>query len=63
MKNAAQVIEDIKALPEKEQAEVLCFLEEAKRQQNVQCMDDATFEEAAQHVFKKHDGLLRKLAE
>ena len=61
--NAVKIIEEIKALPEKEQAEVLCFLEEMKRQHPVKEMDDAAFEAAAEHVFKKHDGLLRKLAQ
>jgi hypothetical protein len=60
--NAVEIIEEIKRLPEEEQEKVIEF---ARQQQagQVRYADDATFEAAADKVFKSHSELLHKLAQ
>jgi len=65
---AREVIEQIKTLSPKEQAEVLEFVEDLEvakangRRQTVCYVDDKTFTEAAKHVMEEHAPLLKKLA-
>jgi len=67
--SAAEIIEQIKALPLEEQMKVLAYICEVERQSdptNDQCVryaDDKTFEEVAERIFERHDELFKKLAE
>jgi hypothetical protein len=60
--SAAEVIEQIKALPPSEQKIVAEFVQEISNGQPVRYMDERTFNAAVDKVFKEHHELLRKLA-
>lgn len=63
--SAAEIIEQIKALPAEEQAQVAKFvrdLETALAEPKTNTMDGETFRKAADAVFAKHGELLKKLA-
>ena len=62
--SAAEVIELIKKLPPKEQAEVAAFLKAGElRDAGKRGVSDADFERAAQQVFADNKDLLRRLAQ
>lgn len=67
--SVAEIIEQIKALPLKEQREVFSFVREAEKEsvsggaQGVRYADDKTFDAALERVFERHDELFKKLAE
>lgn len=61
--SAAQIIEEIKALPPEEKAQVVEFVNEIRNQPQVQYMDEKTFAAAADAVFEKYPDLLKRLAE
>jgi hypothetical protein len=60
--SAAEVIEQIKALPPAEQKIVVQFVQEISNGHQVRYMDEQTFNAAVDKVFKEHSELLRKLA-
>ena len=63
--SAAEIIEQIKALPAEEQAKVAVFVRDlpaANGDARSGTMDDAHFRKAADAVFSKHGELLKKLA-
>jgi len=59
--SAAQIIEEIKALPPEERAQVVEFVKETEKPA-VSYIDQETFDAAVKEVFTKHRELLRKLA-
>ena len=63
---ATEVIKQIQTLAPNERREVFAFVHTLEKQgpagTEAVFADDASFERAADHVFAKHDGLLRKLA-
>ncbi|HSI15498.1 MAG TPA: hypothetical protein VK961_25865 [Chthoniobacter sp.] len=67
--SAAEIIEQIKALPLEEQREVFSFVREAEKEsasvngQGVRYVDDRTFDVAVERVFEQHSELFKKLAE
>jgi hypothetical protein len=66
--SAAEVIEQIKALPREEQREVSEFVRALDQKEEGQATgpryaDDAAFASAIDKVFDKHDELFRKLAQ
>jgi hypothetical protein len=66
--SAADVIDELKKLPVREQAEVFRFLGEQLRATlvtppQVQYAGDAEFEAAMKRVFEENAGLMRRLAE
>ena len=61
--SAAEIIEQIMQLPPEEQGKVVDFVEHLKQEPKVECADNESFEKAADAVFAKHDGLLRRLAQ
>ena len=61
--SAAQIIEEIKALPPAERTQVIEFVTQLNQQPEVRYMDKETFRAAADEVFAKHGELLRRLAE
>ena len=60
---ARVVIDQIKALPPKEQGKVLDFLDELKSAREARAMDSRIFEKSAKQVFTRHAELLRKLGQ
>jgi hypothetical protein len=65
--SAAELIEQIKALPREERQRVIEFIREADRresaaQPSVRYADEAAFEAALDRTFEKHDELFKKLA-
>ncbi len=64
--SAREVIEQIKALPPEERAEVVRFLEQLDMNTapttKPRYIDQASFKTAKQQVFTKHSELLNKLA-
>jgi len=60
--NAVEIIEEIKRLPDEEQEKVIAFARQRQVGQ-IRYADDATFEAAADKVFKSHSDLLHKLAQ
>jgi hypothetical protein len=63
--SAAEVIEQIRALPREEQAQVREFVtkELAVEGGRSGVMDDATFDKAQEYVFNNYKELLRRLAQ
>jgi hypothetical protein len=65
--SAAEIIEQIKALPPDARREVVDFVksadEEARAGGAVRYADDKSFEAVADRVFEKHAELFKKLAE
>lgn len=67
--SAAEIIEQIKALPLEEQREVFSFVRKVEKEsaaasgQGVRYADDKTFDAAVDRVFERHDELFKKLAE
>ena len=66
--SASDVIDELKKLPIREQAEVFRFLSEQLRlsmaaQPNVKYAGDAEFEAAMKKVFEENAGLMRRLAQ
>lgn len=62
--SAAEVIEMIKKLPPREQAEVLAFVREGKLEQPLtRNAADSDFERAAKRVLTDNHDLLRRLAQ
>jgi len=67
--SAAEIIEQIKALPLEEQREVFSFVREVEKEsastsgQSVRYVDDQTFDAVVERVFERHDELFKKLAE
>ena len=65
--SAIEVIEQIKALPPAEQAQVVDFIRQldanAKPEPQGQNMDRTVFSAAKKKVFAKHAELLKKLAD
>jgi hypothetical protein len=66
--SAAEVIEQIKSLPATERREVVAFIHsldatEESDAGNVRHVDRETFAKVKAAVFKKHDEVLRKLAQ
>jgi hypothetical protein len=68
--SAAEIIEQIKALPLEEQREVSQFVRahvdtksEAAGATGVRYADDETFNAAVERVFERHEELFKKLAE
>jgi hypothetical protein len=64
--SAAEIIEQIKALPREERAEVVEFVREMEHVTGAdgpQYADEVAFNAASDRVFEKHDKLFRKLAE
>ena len=59
--SAAEIIEEIKALPPAEQARVIAFVNDLNGHA-VKYASDEAFQKAADEVFEKHRELLRKLA-
>jgi len=60
---AADVIDQIKSLDPQERAKVLDLLLEIEGAQKIVCMDDQSFDRAADRVLERHADLLRKLAQ
>ena len=60
--SASEIIEQIKALPQREREEVAAFIRSVDDSREVRYADEATFETAATRVFETHDELLRRLA-
>ena len=64
--SALEIIEQIKALPPQEKAQVVDFVREMEadtaQKLGVRYMDKATFKDAKGKVFSKHSELLSKLA-
>ena len=64
--SALEVIEQIKALPPEEKAEVVEFVHQLDVSQPISAetryMDQASFQKAKQRVFSKHSDLLNRLA-
>ena len=66
--SAAEIIEQIKALPPEERQQVLSFVraveeEESSESPSVRYADDRTFDAAVERVFEQHADLFKKLAE
>ena len=65
--SAAEIIEQIKALPPDEQAVVADFVTKTTTstagESTVRYMDDATFRAAKERVFEIHQELFRRLAQ
>lgn len=65
--NALDVIEQIKALPPAEQAQVVDFVHKlripAMEEASVPSADEEAFKTAAERVFDRYDELFRKLAQ
>lgn len=65
--SAAEIIEQIKALPKIDRQRVVEFVRNIDDQDvatpPVKYVDDATFKAAKDRVFEKHEELLRKLAQ
>ena len=65
--SALEVIEQIKALPPAEKAQVLNFVRQmeanAENEPRADYMDTTVFSAAKKKVFAKHSELLKKLAE
>lgn len=64
--SAAELIEQIKALPPEEVEEIRNLLLNGEQEPGapaVRYASDEAFDHAAQRVFEKHEDLLRKLAE
>ena len=66
--SAAEIIEQIKALPPEERLQVVSFVrtvaEEASSENSgVRYVDDRTFDAAVERVFEQHAELFKKLAE
>ena len=67
--SAAEIIEQIKALPAEERRRVIAFartageLDASENSAGVRYADNATFAAAADRVFEKHAELFKKLAE
>lgn len=67
--SAAEIIEQIKALPLEEQRRVFSFVREVEKESaatggpGVRYADDEAFEAAVERVFERHDELFKKLAE
>ena len=60
---AHAIIDQIKALPAEEQAEVIDFLEEVKSAQRARTIPPDTFSESAKRVFDRHAELMQKLSQ
>ena len=60
--SAAQIIEEIKALPPEERAQVVDFVNEINKHPQVRYATDEEFQQSLEEVFKHHSGLLRRLA-
>lgn len=60
--SAAEIIEQIKSLPETEQVKVSAFMDELMESKRGRSGDNK-FEEAKKWVFREHDELLRRLAQ
>jgi hypothetical protein len=66
--SAAEIIEQIKTLPPREQEAVFDFVRQADasrgepQRAEVRYVDDQSFEEAAARVFETHDELFKRLA-
>ena len=59
---AVEVIDQIKALPPKEKAKVIDFVQGLESpQRRVRAADPKTFEEAARSVIERHGDLMRRL--
>jgi len=65
--SAAEIIEQIKALPPQEKALVMDFIREVEAESgdksNASYLNDAAFEAARRKVFAKHAELLKRLAQ
>jgi hypothetical protein len=61
--NAAEIIQEIERLPEKEQGKVVEFVEGLKGSKQVRYLDSAAVEETADRVLREHAPLFKKLAE
>ena len=66
--SAAEIIEQIKALPPEERREVVAFVQStengtANSGGTVRYVDDSQFESVVDRVFEKHAELFKKLAE
>ncbi len=59
---AAQVIDQLKALPPEERAKVVEYLHEMEATRPERVMDRSTFERATGQVFDRHAELMRKLS-
>ena len=60
--SAAEVIEQIKALPPEEKAQVLDFVLTIERK-TAEKLDSQTRDAAVERIFNRYDGLFKKLAQ
>ena len=64
--SALEVIEQIRALPPAEKAQVVDFIRQMEahpeKSAEAQCMDEDAFHGAKKEVFAKHSELLKRLA-
>lgn len=60
--SAAQIIEEIKALPPEERKQVYDYVQDAMTSGASKTVSDAAFQEAKTWVFKEHAELLARLA-
>lgn len=61
---AVEVIDQIKALPPKEQAKVIDFIQQLESiPPHAPTLDPETFEKAARSVFERHGDLMRRLSQ
>jgi hypothetical protein len=62
--SAADVIDQIKALPPPEHAKVVTFVQELEAAEPpVRTIEPRAFEQAMERVFDRHDELMRKLSQ
>ncbi len=61
--NAAEIIQEIERLPEKEQGKIVEFVEGLKGTKQVRYLDSDAVEETADRVLREHAPLFKKLAE
>ncbi len=59
---AHAIIEQIKALPPEEQAEVVEFVVGISGQNQIHTLDSARFKETSEKVLERHEELMRKLS-
>lgn len=60
---AAEIIDQIMALPPEERAKIVKFIYEIESATPKRTMGSKTFERSAKQVFDRHDELMKKLGE
>ena len=60
---AAEIIDQIKALPSGEQAQIVKFIHEIEGAPPKRTRGSKTFERSAKQVFDRHSELMKKLGE